>query len=151
MGAVSMTSNVAFRATSQSVRVPGPRAFVSPMLPSTQQMRGMRALPGRSVVMSAQKDTDFDSILTSLADKFEKTEKKPAVIGWTAAAVGAFFLTEWLIHLPLLNVLLGFPLQLVGVLSLPWAYLKYVDEGDSIVDDLGSAAKKVTRKLPGLE
>ncbi len=46
MGAVSMTSNVAFRATSQSVRVPGPRAFVSPMLPSTQQMRGMRALPG---------------------------------------------------------------------------------------------------------
>ena len=36
--------------------------------------------------------------------------------------------------------LLGFPLQLVGVLSLPWAYLKYVDEGDSIVDDLGSAA-----------
>ena len=36
--------------------------------------------------------------------QFEKTEKKPAVIGWTAAAVGAFFVTEWLIHLPLLNV-----------------------------------------------
>ncbi len=36
--------------------------------------------------------------------------------------------------------LLGFPLQLVGVLSLPWAYIKYVDEGSSIVDDIGSAA-----------
>lgn len=36
--------------------------------------------------------------------------------------------------------LLGFPLQLVGVLSLPYAYIKYVDEGNSIVDDLGSAA-----------
>ncbi len=38
--------------------------------------------------------------------QFEKTEKKPAVIGWTAAAVGAFFVTEWLIHLPLLNVVI---------------------------------------------
>ena len=36
--------------------------------------------------------------------------------------------------------LLGFPLQLVGVLSLPWAYIKYVDEGNSIVEDIGSAA-----------
>ena len=36
--------------------------------------------------------------------------------------------------------LLGFPLQLVGILALPWAYVKYVDESNSIVDDLGSAA-----------
>lgn len=36
--------------------------------------------------------------------QFEKTDKKGAVIGWTAAGVGAFFITEWLIHLPLLNV-----------------------------------------------
>ena len=42
--------------------------------------------------------------LSSICLQFEKTEKKPAVIGWTAAAVGAFFLAEWLIHLPLLNV-----------------------------------------------
>ena len=38
-----------------------------------------------------------------LCVQFEKTDKKPAVIGWTAAAVGAFFLAEWLIHLPLLD------------------------------------------------
>ena len=38
-----------------------------------------------------------------LCMQFEKTDKKPAVIGWTAAAVGAFFLAEWLIHLPLLD------------------------------------------------
>ena len=42
--------------------------------------------------------------LKRIASQFERTEKKPAVIGWTAAAVGAFFFTEWLIHLPLLNV-----------------------------------------------
>ena len=36
--------------------------------------------------------------------------------------------------------LLGFPLQLVGILALPWAYVKYVDESNSIVDDIGSAA-----------
>ena len=36
--------------------------------------------------------------------------------------------------------ILGFPLQLVGVLALPYAYIKYVDEGNSIVDDVGSAA-----------
>ena len=38
-----------------------------------------------------------------LCMQFEKTDKKPAVIGWTAAAVGAFFLAEWFIHLPLLD------------------------------------------------
>ena len=36
--------------------------------------------------------------------QFEKTDKKAAVIGYSAAAVIAFFFSEWLIHLPLLNV-----------------------------------------------
>ncbi|CAK0735769.1 hypothetical protein CVIRNUC_000636 [Coccomyxa viridis] len=151
MVAVSMKTAMALGGTSQRMRVTAPRApFSSPIVPHLPQVR--KCGPGKSVAVRAQsKDTDFDSILTTLADKFEKTDKKPAVIGWTAAAVGSFFLAEWLIHLPLLDFLLGFPLQLVGILALPWAYVKYVDESNSIVDDLGSAAKKVTNKLPGLE
>jgi hypothetical protein len=36
--------------------------------------------------------------------------------------------------------LLGFPVQLIGVLSLPYLYVKYAVEGDSVVDDIGNAA-----------
>lgn len=36
--------------------------------------------------------------------------------------------------------LLGFPVQLIGVLSLPYFYVKYAVEGDNIVDDIGDAA-----------
>ncbi len=36
--------------------------------------------------------------------QFEKSNNKAAIVGWTAAGVGAFFVTEWLLHLPLLDV-----------------------------------------------
>lgn len=36
--------------------------------------------------------------------------------------------------------LLGFPVQLIGVAALPYFYVKYVIEGDSLVDDVGAAA-----------
>jgi hypothetical protein len=36
--------------------------------------------------------------------QFEKAENKPAIIGYSAAAVGALFFSEWLIHLPVFNV-----------------------------------------------
>jgi hypothetical protein len=36
--------------------------------------------------------------------QFEKTENKPVVIGYVAAALFAFFTAEWLIHLPALDV-----------------------------------------------
>jgi hypothetical protein len=35
--------------------------------------------------------------------QFEKTENKPVVIGYIAAAAFAFFTAEWLIHLPVLD------------------------------------------------
>jgi hypothetical protein len=41
----------------------------------------------------------FDALL-----QFEKTENKPVVIGYVAAAIFAFFTAEWLIHLPGLNI-----------------------------------------------
>ena len=42
--------------------------------------------------------------------------------------------------------LLGFPVQLIGVAALPYFYVKYAVEGDSIVDDLGAAAVRTCQK-----
>lgn len=36
--------------------------------------------------------------------QFEKTDNKPVVIGYVAAAAFAFFTAEWLIHLPALDI-----------------------------------------------
>ena len=43
--------------------------------------------------------------------QFEKMENKGAVIGYLSAAVVAFIAVEWLIHLPALDVVLGWPVQ----------------------------------------
>lgn len=44
-----------------------------------------------------------------------------------------------LIHLPLLNFLLGFPIQLLGLALLPYFGVKYFVEKDSIKGDAGDA------------
>lgn len=69
--------------------------------------------------------------------QFEKSNNKPVVVGYTVAAVAAFFTAEWLIHLPGLDILLGFPVQLVGVLILPYLGVKYLVNGDDILTDTG--------------
>lgn len=43
-------------------------------------------------------------LFVSLVKQFEKTENKPVVIGYAAAAIFAFFTAEWLIHLPALDI-----------------------------------------------
>lgn len=95
---------------------------------------------------------DFDSALASLADKFESSPNKIAISGWTVGiAIGILF-AEWLIHRPLLNILLGFPIQLLGLLTLPYLGVRYyVDKTGKPADDFNSAAKTVIKKLPGLE
>lgn len=75
--------------------------------------------------------------------QFEKSDNKAAIVGYTAAAAGLFFFTEWLIHLPGLNLILGFPIQLVGVLALPLLYVRYGIEGGNILDDVGDATVRV--------
>jgi hypothetical protein len=39
--------------------------------------------------------------------------------------------------------LLGFPIQLIGVLSLPLLYTRYVAESNNIVDDIGDATVRL--------
>ena len=58
---------------------------------------------------------------------------------------------EWFIHLPLFNVLLGFPIQFVGLVVTPYLALRYyVDKEGDLMDDAEELVAKVTKKLPGL-
>ena len=41
------------------------------------------------------------------------------------APYAAVFTAEWFIHLPLFNVLLGFPLQLLGLVLTPYLAIRY--------------------------
>ncbi|WIA11371.1 hypothetical protein OEZ85_011492 [Tetradesmus obliquus] len=106
--------------------------------------------PSARVVVRAE-SKDFDAYLAEWADKFEKTENKPVVIGWVAAAVSAFFIAEWLIHLPALDVVLGFPVQLVGLLTLPYLAVRWYVDGNDASKDIEAAAGSIIKKLPGLE
>ena len=44
-----------------------------------------------------------------------------------------------LIHLPLFDFLLGFPLQLLGLLAAPYLAVRYLVDGESASDDVGKA------------
>jgi hypothetical protein len=93
---------------------------------------------------------DMDQILADWAEKFEKTENKPVVVGWVAGSFSAFIVTEWLIHLPALDILLGFPVQLLGVLSLPLIITRYVLDGKDAMKDAGDLVSDIAKRLPGL-
>ena len=58
---------------------------------------------------------------------------------------------EWFIHIPLFDFLLGFPIQLLGLLSLPLLYIRYFQENADPVADAEAALGKITRQLPGLD
>ena len=62
----------------------------------------------------------------------------------------ALFTAEWLIHLPLLDFLLGFPVQLLGLFMLPYLGLRYLVDGGDVNKDvevrqlgLGSSCEQV--------
>lgn len=94
---------------------------------------------------------DFDDFLIKMSERFDKAQNKPAVIGYSAAAIGAFFAAEWIMHLPLLNALVGFPVQLVGLLALPVLGVRYLVDGGDFGKDLETAASSIVKKLPGLD
>eukprot|EP00873_Tetraselmis_striata_P034303 jgi/Tetstr1/454567/TSEL_041462.t1 len=96
-------------------------------------------------------EMDFDAYLTLFAEKYEASENKGAVAGYSIGALVAFIFIEYFIHLPVFNVLLGFPLQLLGVLMAPYLGVRYLMDGKDIKDDVGTAITSVTDKLPGLK
>lgn len=127
-------------------RIAGPSA--RPMgLPARPSQAAVR----RVAVASSSKPADFDEMLEMVANKFEKVENKPVVVGWLVGAVSAIVIAEWLIHLPLLNVLLGFPIQFIGLVSTGYLGLRYyVDNDGEPLADVEMLVNKVAKKLPGL-
>lgn len=95
---------------------------------------------------------DFDEFLELVADKFEKVDNKPVVIGYLVAAFFAIVVAEWFIHLPLFNILLGFPIQFIGLAVTPYLALRYyVDKTGSPLEDAEKLVGTYKSKLPGLD
>lgn len=96
---------------------------------------------------------DLDDILADNAEKFEKldTNTKIAVVGWGAAFISAFIFAEWCMHLPALDFLIGFPVQLIGLLVTPSLLYRYLKEGKDFSKDFGTELGKLTSELPGLK
>ena len=65
--------------------------------------------------------------------------------------MSAIFIGEWLIHLPVLNALLGFPVQFIGLLALPYLGVRYLVDGGSVSKDAEAYVDSIVKKLPGLD
>ena len=111
--------------------------------------RPARARPTRSVVARAK---DFDSILADFASEFEKypQDKKVAVAGWGAAALGAFVFAEKIMHTVVFDFLIGGPVQMLGLLALPGIALKFID-GKDLAGEAGDYVNSIAKRLPGLD
>lgn len=71
---------------------------------------------------------------------------------WVAAAFFAIVVAEWLIHVPLFNVLLGFPIQFIGLVVTPYLALRYyVDKEGTPLADAEASVHSLTQLglLPG--
>jgi hypothetical protein len=64
--------------------------------------------------------------------------------------VFVLYLTESLVHLPLLNVLLGVPLELLGLTSAVALGYKYTQEGGEPLDDLAALTVRAQDNRGGL-
>lgn len=82
--------------------------------------------------------------------RFEDAPNKPVAGAYIAAAAGAILGAEYFMHLPLFNFLIGFPVQLVGLLVTPYLVLRYY-EGEDPVKDVEGVYDYILKKLPGLD
>ena len=74
-----------------------------------------------------------------------------AIIAWTSAAFGVIVISEWFIHLPAFNVLLGFPVQLLGlVCAFNLAYKYYIEKEGTLLGYFEALVERVSEELPGL-
>ncbi|CAG9465455.1 unnamed protein product [Pedinophyceae sp. YPF-701] len=107
----------------------------------------------RASVRAAAFKTRFDAekLTADLQDKFEKTDKKAAVIGYSVAGTIAFVLAEKIIHAPLLSLLLGEPLEIIGLFTAIYLALRYVKDEVDPMDDAEKIAGDVVGVLPGLK
>lgn len=115
-------------------------------------VRGVRrGAPVKRALSVRAEEIDFDAILAKAADKWEKSDKKVPVIGYSVATLVAIILIEKIVHFPVLNVLLGIPLELVGVFSTVFLGVRYVKEKKDPLTDVDDIVGKITAELPGFK
>lgn len=81
--------------------------------------------------------------MAKYADKFEKADNKIAIVGGFAAAATALVVGEWVAHLPVLNFLIGGPVQLVGFFMIPPLAVRYLVEKKSLEADVEEQVGKI--------
>jgi hypothetical protein len=90
---------------------------------------------------------------TQWADKFESlpSDKKIPVVGYGVGAIVAFLFIEKILHTPGLDVLLGGPTQILGILALPTIVTRYVLDKKDWLEDAGAYVNDIASRLPGLK
>ncbi len=83
------------------------------------------------------------------APQFDKLENKPVVIGYGVGLLVGLYFVESLIHLPVLNLVIGFPLELLGVMSAGALALRYLKQGGDAEADLSSVAATCVARSAG--
>jgi len=109
-------------------------------------------IAGRSsLVVSAGEEVDFDAILARGAEAWDKSDKKVAVVGYSIATLVGLYVIESIAHLPVLNVLIGVPLELLGIFSAGALGYRYLKENQDPFADISDFTGKVTKDLPGFK
>lgn len=134
-----------------TIAIPRCRPQLRPLTPfGAKYSISKPPLHASRLVVKAEKD--FDQVLVEFANKFETADNKTAIIGWGIGAISAFIVAEWLMHLPLFNILIGFPVQLLGLAVTPFLVIRYwVEKTSDPISDLEMVVDKVTGQLPGLK
>merc|ERR1711865_570215 len=110
--------------------------------------RGVQAARKPMVTRAA---VDPEAFVKKFSDKFEASENQPVVIGYGVGFLVALYIVESLIHLPLLNILVGFPLEVLGLCSAGVLGYKYFAEDGKPEEDLDATLTKIAKELPGLK
>ena len=121
--------------------------------PARAPARARRAPSTPRPPVSTAASKDFDAVLAEWAAKFERmpSDKRVPVVGYSVGAVAAFVFIEKILHTPGLDILLGGPVQIVGILALPTIVTRYVLDGKDWMQDAGEYVDNITSRLPGLK
>ena len=88
---------------------------------------------------------------TRLRSQWDKAEPKPIIAAYGVGLLVGLYFVESFIHLPVLNLVIGFPLELLGVVSAGALALRYLKQGGDIEADVNGIAATLKDTLPGLK
>ena len=73
------------------------------------------------------------------------------VVGYSVGLLVGLYFVESFIHLPVLNLVIGFPLELLGVCSAGALGLRYLKQGVDPMGDVKDVVSTLENTLPGLK